>query len=299
MARDIKRLKVSLFIMTTLIADSGSTKTDWILIAGNGTVKNYKTEGINPVVGDKATIVKTIKESFAPQIEGTHIDNIYFYGAGCTKQKKNVVEECLGKMYPQADIEVASDVLAAARALCGHKEGIACILGTGSNSCLYNGRDIVDNVSPLGYILGDEGSGAVLGRNLVSDVLKGQYTEDLLDSFFEETKLTEEQIMERVYRKSMPNRFLASLVPFLHRHHRDSQIAESLVANFRRFIKRNVLHYNRPDLPVNFIGGVAYTFQEEIKVAVKIEHLTMGRVEQTPQRGLVTYHTTSSGEEFV
>ncbi len=285
--------------MTTLIADSGSTKTDWILIAGNGSVKSYKTEGINPVVGDKAIITKTIKESFAPNIEGTHIDNIYFYGAGCTKQKKGVVEECLTKLYPQAEIEVASDVLAAARALCGHKEGVACILGTGSNSCLFNGRDIVENVSPLGYILGDEGSGAVLGRNLVSDILKGQLSGDIQDSFFEETKLTEEQIIERVYRKPMPNRFLASLVPFIHRHHRDSQIAELLVANFRLFIKRNVLHYNRPDLPVNFIGGVANTFQEEIKVAVQIEHLTLGRVELSPQRGLITYHTTTASEEIV
>lgn len=285
--------------MTTLIADSGSTKTDWMLIEGNGKVRNYKTEGINPVVGDNDSIVRTIKKKFAPNVEGSVINDIYFYGAGCTAQHKGVVENCLKETFPNANVEVASDVLAAARALCGHKEGVACILGTGSNSCLFNGKDIVKNVSPLGYILGDEGSGAVLGRKLVSDILKRQLPGDIRDCFFEETRLTEAEIIDRVYRQPMPNKFLASLVPFIHNHHRESQIAGLLVASFREFLQRNVLQYERPDLPVNFIGGVAISFSDEIKVAVQIEHLTLGRVELSPQKGLVIYHTTSASEDIV
>ena len=293
------RGRTIIFIMATLIVDSGSTKTDWIIIAGDGSVKSFKTEGINPVVGDMDAINKTITEAFAPKVEGIEFNRVFFYGAGCTKQKKHLVEECLVKLFPKAEIEVASDVLAAARALCGHKEGIACILGTGSNSCLFNGRDIVKNVSPLGYILGDEGSGAVLGRTFISDVLKGDMPQDIRDDFFEETKLTEDDIIENVYRKPMPNRFLASFVPFLKRHHHDSQIGGLLVANFRRFLQRNVKKYNRPDLPVNFIGGVANSFPEEISVALKIEQLTLGRVEQSPQKGLVFYHSTPASEDII
>ncbi len=285
--------------MATLIVDSGSTKTDWIIIAGDGSIKTLKTEGINPVVGDMDAINKTITENFAPKVEGFEFDRLFFYGAGCTKQKKHVVEECLKKNFPKTEIEVASDVLAAARALCGHKEGVACILGTGSNSCLFNGRDIVKNVSPLGYILGDEGSGAVLGRTFISDILKGDMPQDIRDDFFEETGLTEDEIVENVYRKPMPNRFLASFVPFIKRNHHDSQIAELLVANFRRFLRRNVKKYNRPDLPVNFIGGVANSFPEEISVAIKLENLTLGRVEQSPQKGLIYYHSTPASEDII
>lgn len=280
--------------MTTLIADSGSTKTNWLLISNNGKIEKYQTEGINPVVGDSTLISNTIGKSFAPYVEGTKIDKIIFYGAGCTSSKKGVVEKALYKFFPDAEIEVESDVLAAARALCGHNEGIACIMGTGSNSCLFNGKQIIRNISPLGYILGDEGSGAVLGKNLVGDILKKQFSEEICQNFFDETKLTEEEIIDRVYRKPMPNRFLASFVPFIHRHHRDSQIGEFLVANFRRFLQRYVLPYERPDLDVNFIGGVAHSFKEEIGVAMQIENLKLGRIELTPQDGLLAYHTATS-----
>lgn len=285
--------------MTTLIADSGSTKTDWILIMGDGSVKDYKTVGINPTVGDRETITGTIAQQFAPKVSGIVLNRIFFYGAGCTRQAKGVVEDCLKEVFPLADVEVDSDMLAAARALCGHKEGLACILGTGSNSCLYNGRTIAKHVSPLGYVLGDEGSGAVLGRDLVGDVLKRQMPEEIVEDFFEETGLTEDEIIDRVYRKPMPNRFLASLVPFIQRHRRDSIIAERLVVSFRRFLRRNVSGYGRPDLPVNFIGGVANNFQEEISVALRLENLMLGRVDQSPRRGLITYHTTSASEDIV
>lgn len=285
--------------MTNLIADSGSTKTNWLLMSNNGSTRLFHTEGINPVVGDEETIERTISASFTPQVDNTEIDNIYFYGAGCTAQKKSIVAKSLKNSFPKAHIEVESDVLAAARALCGHEEGIACILGTGSNSCLYDGHDIVENVSPLGYILGDEGSGAILGKSLISDILKHQLPKEICDDFFDKTGLSEEDIIDHVYKKPMPNRFMASFVPFIYEHHRDSQIAELLVINFRNFIRRNVMQYKRYDLPLNFIGGIAHSFHEEIKVAVEIEHLIMGCVELEPLNGLVRYYTTLPQDEII
>lgn len=282
--------------MTTLIADSGSTKTNWLLIENDGKINKYRTEGINPVVGDSSIISNTIGKSFAPKLNGTSIDKIFFYGAGCTQAKKDVVEKALAKVFPDAEIEVQSDVLAAARALCGYKEGIACIIGTGSNSCLYNGKEIIRNISPLGYILGDECSGAVLGKSLIGNILKKQLPEEIYQSFFEETRLTEEEIIDRVYRKPMPNRFLASLMPFIKNHQDNSQIAEFLVSNFRLFLRRNVHPYGRPDLEVHFIGGVAYNFKEILRVAMNIEQLKMGNVELSPQNGLLAYHSASTNQ---
>lgn len=282
--------------MTTLIADSGATKTDWLLVEdGGGTVDRYRTEGMNPVVGGGASVSDTIGRSFAPNVKDRKIDRIAFYGAGCTSAKKDIVAKVLAKFFPGSEIEVESDMLAAARALCGQEEGIACIVGTGSNSCLFDGRRIVRNIPPLGFILGDEGSGAALGKNLVGDMLKGRFSEDMRQCFLDETKLTEDKIIDRVYRKPMPNRFLASLVPFIRRHRRDSQIGEFLVANFRRFLQRNVLPYNRPDLSVSFIGGVAHGFKEEISVALQIERLKPGKIEPDSLEGLLAYHAAGIG----
>ena len=276
--------------MATLIVDSGSTKTDWIIIAGDGSIKTFKTEGINPVVGSINIINKTITENFMPQIEGIEIDRLSFYGAGCTKNKKHLIEECLAKIFPKTEIEVASDVLAAARALCGHKEGIACILGTGSNSCLFNGKDIVENISPLGYILGDEGSGAVLGRTFISDVLKGELPQDIRDNFFEETHLTEELIIENVYSKPMPNRFLASFSPFLVQHLDEPVIRELVLNSFKKFLKRNVMQYDYQHAPVHFIGSVAFYYRELLSEACKIMGVHLGTIIQSPMEGLIKFH---------
>lgn len=273
---------------TYLIADSGSTKTSWILVKGDQK-HEFETMGINPVRDSEEDIRSVINS--LPAIDYTP-STIHFYGAGCIPPYSNVVREILQHHFPEAEINVESDLLGAARALCGHNEGIACILGTGSNSCLYDGRRIVENVSPLGWILGDEGSGAVLGRLLVGNILKGQFSPTLCKAFEDETGLTRTDIINKVYREPMPNRFLASLVPFLSRHRDSEEVSRFLTDEFRRFLRRNVATYNRPDLPVSFVGGIASSYEEELTEALRLEGFTLGRILRRPIEAISSYHSS-------
>lgn len=272
--------------MTYLIADSGSTKTSWVLTDGT-TRQEFETQGINPVRDSEETIETLL------QTVNTPSQSIHFYGAGCIQPYADVVRRVLERRFPDAEVHVDSDLLGAAHALCGHAEGIACILGTGSNSCLYDGRQMVQNVSPLGWILGDEGSGAVLGRLLVGNILKEQFSPALCQAFAEETGLTRADIINKVYREPMPNRFLASLVPFLGRHREEAEVHSFLVEEFRRFLRRNVAHYRRPDLPVSFVGGIAWSYSQELREALEQEGMVAGTILKRPIDGMVDYLLTS------
>ena len=263
--------------MNYLIADSGGTKTSWMFVDGEGRRSLTETQGINPVRDHEAEIAERLESLKLPVTETNCELKIFFYGAGCLPPYSQQMTSLLARRFPTAQITVASDLLGAAQALCGSQEGIACILGTGSNSCLYDGQSIVRNVSPLGYILGDEGSGAVLGRNLIGDLLKGQMSDTLCQSFADETGLTPSDIIEKVYRQPQPNRFLASLVPFLDRHRTESEVHEFLLRNFRLFFRRNVALYHRPDLPVSFVGGIAHSFRPELAEAARSESFQMGK----------------------
>ena len=265
----------------TLIADSGSTKTSWRL---NG--QPIETIGLNPVRDSKEHISRVLRS-----LPDAPVKRIFFYGAGCISPFKQTIVQALAQRFPEADtIEVESDMLGAARALCGHSEGLVGILGTGSNTCHYDGTTITRNVSPLGYILGDEGSGAVLGRRLVGDLLKEQMPEALKRSFLEHFQLTPTQIIENVYRRPLPNRFLASLVPFLRLHRREDSVHDLLIDEFGRFFRRNVALYHRPELPLHLAGGVAATFQPEIQEAAASLHYHLGRILQAPIDDLVKFH---------
>lgn len=271
--------------MTYLIADSGSTKSSWVLVEGEER-QEFETLGINPIRDSEEEIEQVLMNiPVCPDA----LNFVYFYGAGCIPPYSDVVRQLLARRFPKAEIHVESDLLGAAHALCGKEEGIACILGTGSNSCLYNGQHIVENVSPLGWILGDEGSGAVLGRRLVGDVLKEQFSPALCQAFANETGLTRTDIISKVYKQAMPNRFLASLVPFLNRHREETEIQEFLINEFRNFFRRNVASYKRPDLPVSFVGGVAHSYCNELSEAARIEGFTLGRILQKPIEGIVDY----------
>ena len=262
-----------------LLADSGSTKTDWGLVENGKLIKNIRTRGMNPFQMSEEEIAEEIKTSLVPELPSTTIDNIYFYGAGCTPEKQPIV------------CEVASDMLAAARGVCGHESGIACILGTGSNSCAYDGKQIVKNVSPLGFILGDEGSGAVLGKFLVGDILKNQMPKKIIDRFFEKYNLTNAEIIDRVYRQPKPNTFLASFVPFLAENIDEPCIYNLLKESFRSFLRRNVKQYEGWDkLPIGFNGSIAKIYREPLEEALKEEGMQLGRIVQAPMEGLVEYH---------
>lgn len=277
-----------------LLADSGSTKTDWCLVDQKNSVTKVRTAGINPFFQSSEEIANELATHLVPHLPTTRLDSVYFYGAGCTKEKSPIVAEALKKQFEiTGACEVATDMLAAARGLCGHQPGIACIMGTGSNSCAYDGKDITKNVSPLGFILGDEGSGAVLGRTLVGDVLKNQLPKDIVEAFHVEYGLSNADIIDHVYRQKFPNRFLASFVPFLAKHIENKAIFDLVKENFRRFLIRNVKQYQGWEhLPIGFVGSIAYYFQQPLKEALEAEHMTIGKTIQAPMEGLIAYHTT-------
>jgi N-acetylglucosamine kinase-like BadF-type ATPase len=271
-----------------LVCDSGSTKADW-LYANGDSEEAVRTDGINPVRDSGESINRIVASlpDWKPEC-------IYFYGAGCIEPYSASVRKVLQERFPKALVSVESDLLGAARALFGHKEGIACILGTGSNSCLYKNGQITANVPPMGYILGDEGSGAVLGRQLVSDIVKGQLSQELKDAFMEEFQLTPALIVENVYRKPAANRFLASLCPFLSKHRDYDEIQRLLASEFERFLRRNVLLYNRPDLEIRYVGSISVHFEHELRNVHAKMGLKMGDVLASPVKKMMFFHHKSA-----
>jgi len=276
-----------------LIADSGSTKTAWCLIEGNNT-KNIMTQGINPFQQAEKVIIDILHDELLNELpKDCNINEVFFYGAGCTKEKCPIVQSAIRSVIPEAKIFVGSDMLGAARSLCGKEPGIVGILGTGANSCFYDGNDIIKNVSPLGFILGDEGSGAYIGKRLVGDCLKGQLTEGIRELFLEETHETPATIIQKVYREPMPNRFLASLSAFCARHKEEPSIHALLVDCFQQFFIRNIYAYDdvNPTLhTVNFVGSIAYYYKAELTEAANSLGYEVGKVIQAPIEGLVDFH---------
>ena len=283
-----------------LIADSGSTKTDWCLCNQDTIILSIQTQGINPYHQTEEAIEEVLRKELLPQFEAqsskfeAHVSQpkVIFYGSGCANATAcNRIKEALFKVLGSEDVTVHSDLLGAARALCGHEEGIACVLGTGSNSCLYNGKEITANTPPLGYILGDEGSSAVLGRRLVGDCLKNQLPEAIRDEFLAEYQLTQEIILEKVYRQPLANRFLASLTPFLSKHREVPEVHKLLVESFTDFFVRNVKQYRRPWLPIHFVGSISNAFPAELKEAAESLGMELGTILQSPMEGLIKYHS--------
>ena len=270
-----------------LIADSGSTKTDWAL-APSPDSSLFTTQGINPFHQDRAVITEILRQELLPQLTPDEVDCVCFYGSGVRPELESVMTELLQEAFPQArQVEAHSDLLGAARALCGHNCGIASILGTGANSCLYDGRRIVANTPALGYILGDEGSGAVLGRRFLNALYKGVLSKEIRDSFEAETGLTMAAIIDRVYRQPLANRFLASLSEFIHRHLDDEAVREIVISNFDDFFLRNIVPYGRRDLPVSFVGSIAWHYQSELQASAIRQGFTLGTILKTPIEGLL------------
>lgn len=281
-----------------LIADSGSTKTDWCLCNESAILCEIQTQGINPYHQTEEAIEEVLRKELLPQLKSQELigkssrQNIIFYGSGCANANAcNRIKEAIFKVLGTEEVTIHSDLLGAARALCGHEEGIACVLGTGSNSCLYNGKEIISNIPPLGYILGDEGSSAVLGRRLVGDCLKNQLPEAIREEFLTEYQLTQEIILEKVYRQPLANRFLASLTPFLSKHRDVPEVHKLLVESFTDFFIRNVKQYRRPWLPIHFVGSIANAFSTELKEAAESLGMELGTILQSPMEGLIRYHT--------
>lgn len=282
--------------MKTLIADCGSTKVQWLLVEeGNSTpILDFLTTGFNAAVSSPDEIRQILSHELLPQINGHDISRLHFYGAGCIGEEvdrrlQNLLSELIGIPY----IEIASDLLGAARALFGHTPGIACILGTGSNSGLYDGERIIANTPPLGYILGDEGSGASLGRRLLGDIYKGLLPQEIIADFNAEFSLSKSDIIERVYRRPGANRFLASFCPFIHSHLSSTPLSEMVIAEFRLFLRRNLSPYSAiptSPLPVGFIGSIAHHFSPQLLEACLLESYPSPCIASTPSPGLLAFH---------
>ena len=276
-----------------LIADSGATKTDWILLdEKNKKIGQYRTIGFNPYFIDTTGVEKELKTKLLTSIKN-EISQIFFYGAGCsTEQNCNIVSKALNNIFHNTEIEIHSDLLGAARALCGTNEGIACILGTGSNTCHYDGKNIIRKIVSLGYILGDEGSGAHLGKTFVKAYLADKLPDELKNKFYQKYKFSHKDILDSVYNKPFPNRFLASFSVFLFENIQHDFIKELIEKCFHEFFQTQVLIYPKyKKIPVNIVGSVGYAFAEILKNAAKEYKIQIQKICKTPVEGLIEFHT--------
>lgn len=272
-----------------VIADAGSTNIQWAEIQQGKVVREFVTRGVNPVVMSPQEIARVFREDLTGKLV-PWIERIEYYGAGCKGEKAcGAVRDAIAALYPDISVTVESDMLGACRCLLGRDgTGVVCILGTGSNSCLYEKGKIVENVSPGGYILGDEGSGAWIGRRLASDYLKGMLPAWLEDAFRRQTCLDAQEIIRRVYRpvpgEDAPNRFLASLAPFVSAHIDEPAMLEIAETGFREFFRRNVVRYFRDGkkLKVNFTGSVAKAFEPQLRAVAASEGYDTGIVAKSP-----------------
>lgn len=277
-----------------LIADSGSTKTAWRLIKSESTIIPLETIGYSPQYITTDEMIDDLKEILIPQLPvlTNDISKISFYGTGCsTPRTVTIIQLALENVFEKAEIEVNHDLLGAARALCGHSSGVACILGTGANSCLYDGQFITDNIPSVGFMLGDEGSGGYLGKQLVRAYFYRELPEDLELAFAKKYQLTRDDMLLNVYKKSAPNRYLASYTKFLSEHLEHPFIWEFVKNGFQDFLDAMVLKYdNIENLPINFLGSIAVHFQPVLEAVLLENNLHFGRVIHNPVRELVRYH---------
>jgi len=274
-----------------LIADSGSTKCEWSLL-NNGKRKNITTQGISPYFLKRDQIISILEDELMPDLKNAEIDELHFYGTGLTnKENIKIVRLALKELFSNSVIVLEDDLLGAARALCGNEKGIACILGTGANSCYYNGKKIVKNSPGLGYVLGDEGSGSYLGKKVIQYFLYNTFDEDLLHRFNKQFKVTKDQILDSVYKKPLANRYLAGYAIFLAENRGHYMIENIIEDGLNDFFFNHLYKYNETwKLPINFTGSIAFGFKDVLEELCSSYELELGTVLQSPMDGLVAYH---------
>ena len=277
-----------------LLAESGSTKTEWCLVDRDGIAEHFLSDGINPFFQSRKEISRLVRLQLPQIFFRAKFSTIFFYGAGCSSdEKKNIVKASFEAQFKTPAI-IESDLVGSARALFQDKAGIACILGTGSNSCFYDGNEIIKNVRSLGYILGDEGSGASLGKAFLSDCLKGIAPEELATLFYKKYKIDPDEILDYVYSKPFPNRLLSVLSFFLYDHLGNPYIDDLIYRNLKSFFERNILQYNYTDYPVRFVGSVAKMYEETLMAIAKEFNINIDTIIENPIKGLIEYHRSNN-----
>lgn len=276
-----------------LIADAGSTKVSWAITDTEGNeIKRFATDGLNALLATDEELAAMVTSVLSQIPENSEAHEIHYYGAGCaTEEICSRISSALADRLNPHSSEVQSDLLGAARSLLGRDGGIACILGTGSNSCLYDGEKIVHNVPSLGFILGDEGSGAALGKRLLTDTLKGRLPRPVTEKFIETYKITTAEVLDRVYRRQAPSKWLASFVPFLSENIWNPYIYSLIRKEFENFLTRNVSAYQGSrTLPISFTGGIAYNFADVLRQTGESHGYKIGRITAQPLDGLIDFH---------
>lgn len=276
-----------------IIADGGSTKTNWCLVTEEGKKVYFNTEGYNPYFSSTAYIVQSLMENLPSDLEKSEITEVNYYGAGCsTEEMRNIVAEAMKAVFIKAKVYIGHDLLAAARALLGTSEGFAAILGTGTNTCIYNGKEVIHNIDSGAYILGDEGSGCYIGKKLLTDYLRGYMPEPVRKLFWDTFKLTPDDVNEQVYTQPRANRFCASFSKFVYDNNVHIEYSRNLVrTSFEDFFRNLVTHYpNYQKYTFNCIGSVGYNFRNVLEEIVTENGMVVGNIIRSPIDNLVKYH---------
>lgn len=275
-----------------LIADSGATKAEWSLLY-DGKQKTIFTQGISPYFLTKDQVSDLLLKELKPKLKNIGVDEVYYYGTGCANAgNAKLMKNAIGQVFPRAAIEVNHDLLAAARALCGNQKGIACIVGTGSNSCYYNGKRIISNSPGLGYVLGDEGSGAYLGKKVLQYYLYNTFDDELRARFDLAYLTNKTELLENVYKKPLPNRYLAGFVMFLAQnrgHYMIENIIEDCLNDF--FFTHLCTYKQTASHPVHFVGSVAFGFRDVLEALCQSYKFELGKIFKKPMSGLIAYHS--------
>ncbi len=275
----------------TLIAESSTTRTEWSLVDDGEVLAHAFTSGLNPFFMSRREISHSIRLELPPEFFKRRWSHVFFYGAGCSGPEKNKIIEASLVAQFKTPVTVMSDLLGAARGLLVREPGLACILGTGSNSCFYDGNDIVKNVPALGFILGDEGSGAALGRVFLGDALKGLAPHELTEAFFDKYKVTRAEVLDAVLNNPAATRNLRAYSFFLSEHLDNPYVHETISREFRRFFERNVSQYDYKSYPVSFVGSIATTYSEILLEVANDFGATVRKILLSSMPGLVAYHS--------
>ena len=271
-----------------LIIDAGSTKMGWILMEGTEVKAHFVTKGFNPNYSDRQDLIETCQSASLPD----EIQSVHYYGTGCgNEQNCQIVKEVFQNHFSDAKIYVTHDLMAVCHAVLGHDKGIACILGTGSNSCVYDGIDIVEKAVSLGYLVGDEGSGMHIGREVVRACFYGFMPEELRQQFDATYRLELKDFIQRLYHDEQPSKYLASFAKFAGEHQNEPFIHDLVKGCFKAFIEAFVLRFEGcKEMKISFIGSVAYHFKDILRECLAVDGFMLGEIMQTPAEGLIRYY---------